>query len=79
MRTTVYECGCEVTRSMFGEQQVISVTVCRKHSECAAAVIEAAIRNMAHVTRERDYVQAEIDKLEQARGKQTPVAQEGKG
>lgn len=32
MATTNYECGCSITRSMFGEREVLAVRMCSKHA-----------------------------------------------
>ena len=32
MGTTYYPCGCSITRSMFGNQELVSVNPCYKHA-----------------------------------------------
>lgn len=31
MGTTVYSCGCSITRSMYGKREILSVDPCQKH------------------------------------------------
>ncbi len=31
MTTTVFECGCSITYSMYGEREIVSVHICDQH------------------------------------------------
>lgn len=43
MNTIFYNCGCSITKSMFGEQEILQVHVCSEH----VVTLQKELRSLA--------------------------------
>lgn len=44
MNTVVYECGCSITYSMFGDKEIIDAHMCQEHQNEYSSLIELTAR-----------------------------------
>lgn len=49
MGTIVYECGCSITRSMFGEREILWVHTCGGHSSLLQQELKALAEKVANI------------------------------
>ena len=49
MGTVSYPCGCAITRSMFGEREIMWVKTCLEHSKDLQKELQALAEKVVHI------------------------------
>lgn len=49
MNTMVYECGCSITFSMFGKQEVVDAHLCEKHQQEHPDILDLIVKTIRDI------------------------------